>query len=195
MNLIAEFAAYAVGLIGDIFKRPNPVSKIVIPILPEAIARIALTQVGIRETSRNQGDGIAKFWEATDYPEGYKNREPYCAAAGCWIVREAMNHLGIKETPGFKRPTTASAFGFESWSLAQDSTTSTKKKPRGDIKRGDLIVFSFSHFGIALGHPDKNGHFLTVELNTGAGGGRDGDGGYEKTRHIDLVRSRIRFTI
>ena len=190
MNLIAEFASWLFGRIGDaVLPRPSIPMK---PYLPERILEIAETQLGITESSRNQGDGIAKYWEATNYPDGYKNREPYCAAAVCWIVREAMGQ-SIAYT--FKRPHSATAFGCEDWSLKQDASTSTKKNPRGDIQPGDLVVFKFSHIVIATTAADKSGHFKCIEANTGPSGERDGDGVWKKRRHIDLVRSRIRFTV
>lgn len=162
------------------------------PSLPPLLVEIAGTQVGITETSKNQGEGIAKYWEATSYPDGYKNREPYCAAAVCWIVREAM---GSSIAWTFSPPKSATAFGFEDWSLAQDHSTQTKRNPRGDIQPGDIVIFKFSHIGIAVSSVDRAGHFRCIEANTGPNGERDGDGVWKKTRHIDLVRSRIRFTV
>ena len=41
---------------------------------------IAMRDEGQKETSRNRGPAIEKFWTATNYPDGYVNREPYCAA-------------------------------------------------------------------------------------------------------------------
>lgn len=179
----------------DPFGKPPTKPKPMTVEIPNLIAKIALAQHWVRETSKNQGEGIEKFWQATSYPDGYKNREPYCAAFVCWVVREAFEGADEKQTAGFRFPTTARAWGFEEWSLAQDSTTNTKKKPRGDIERGDLVIFTFSHIGIALGRPDKSGHFATIEANTDGEGSREGDGVYEKIRSIELVRSRIRFTV
>ena len=189
-NLFFAFAEWAGGLLMDAFKLTKPIA--VKPYLPEKLVEIAETQLGIVETSKNQGDGIAKYWEATNYADGYKNREPYCAAAVCWIVREAM---GSSISYTFKRPKTATAFGFEDWSLAQDASTNTKKNPRGDIQPGDIVIFKFSHVGIACSPADKSGHFKCIEANTGPSGERDGDGVWKKRRHIDLVRSRVRFTV
>lgn len=189
MNLWKEYASWFFGRIGDaIIPHKSPPMK---PYLPERIVEIAETQLGIVETSRNQGDGIAKYWEATNYPDGYENREPYCAAAVCWIVREAMAKIPWT----FKRPQSATAFGFEDWSLKQDASTNTKRNPRGDIQPGDLVIFKFSHIGVAVSNVDKTGHFRCIEANTGPNGERDGDGVWKKRRHIDLVRSRIRFTV
>jgi len=68
-----------------------------------------------------------------------------------------------------------------------------KKPHKGDIKRGDIVCFTFSHIGIALGSPDEAGNLLTCEGNTNAEGLREGDGVYKKTRNISKIRSRIRF--
>ena len=190
MNVFVEFSHWFFGRIGDMINPPKP--KPPMPYLPSRLVEIADTQVGITESSRNQGEGIEKYWEATNYPDGYKNREPYCAAFICWLVKQAV---GSSISYSFKLPQSATAYGFEDWSLKQDSSTNTKKNPRGEIRRGDLVIFKFSHIGIATGAPDKNGHFRTIEANTGPSGERDGDGVWRKVRHIDLVRSRIRFTV
>jgi hypothetical protein len=63
----------------------------------------------------------------------------------------------------------------------------------GDIKAGDVVIFTFSHIGIALGSPDKKGNVPTVEGNTNGAGSREGDGVYRKVRHVSKIRSRIRF--
>jgi len=191
MNRVVEYSKWAWGLLCDSifpFEDHTPMPATLPPLLVE----IAESQLGITETSKNHGEGIEKYWEATNYPDGYQNREPYCAAAVCWIVRSAM---GESISWSFKRPQSATAFGLEDWSLKQDSSTSTKKNPRGDIRAGDIVVFKFSHTGIAVTAPDKSGHFKCIEANTGPSGERDGDGVWKKTRHIDLVRSRIRFTV
>lgn len=172
-------------------RKPKPM----ITKIPALIAKIALGEHWVRESTKNRGEGIQKYWGATSYKDGYDNREPYCAAFVAWVVREAFAEAGLKETPGFRLPKTPRAWGFEHWSESQDFTTNTKKKPHGDIERGDLIIFTFSHIGIALGRPDKNGRFATIEANTDGEGTREGDGVYEKIRHTDLVRSRIRFTV
>ena len=96
-------------------------------------------------------------------------------------------------TPGFRRPTTAGAWDFENWSRNQDATTWTKKPIDGDIEAGDIVVFTFSHIGIALSAPDINGNVETVEGNTDAAGSREGGGVFIKKRHVSKIRSRIRF--
>jgi peptidoglycan hydrolase-like protein with peptidoglycan-binding domain len=70
------------------------------------IVGLARADLGIRETEgKNHGPGIAKFWPATNYPTGYANREPYCAAAVCYWVKEAAGSI----KPAFDLPRTATA--------------------------------------------------------------------------------------
>jgi hypothetical protein len=194
-NISAGFKGLFFNLTGG-----DPKEKPVTAKLPEAIARAAESKVGARESGgANKGEDLEEFFAADSYdpngPQPGDDGYAWCAAFVCWVVKAAMGSLGISDRAGFKRPTTPGAWAFEEWSLAQDFTTHTKKKPHGDIQRGDIVIFKFSHIGIATSSTDKNGHFMTVEGNTNAAGSREGDGVYRKQRHTDLVRSRIRFTI
>lgn len=160
----------------------------------EALVKAALAEKGVKETgSSNRGSRVDEYQRATWLKE--KDWGAWCAAFVCFCVREAMVKAGIKETAGFKRPQTAGAFDFERWSLAQDSTTQTRKPCGSDIQRGDLVIWSFSHISIALGPPDANGMLKTVDGNSNAKGSRTGGMVCEPVRSVDLVRSRIRFTI
>lgn len=158
-----------------------------------ALLKIASEQLGIRETSKNQGAGIAKFWEATWYPDGYKNREPYCAAFVCWVVAEAMRRgyaLGLTEAT---RPKSPAVKDWIPW--AQKASSGALVFGVGDRDHkpddGDIVVFTFSHIGIVAG-PLSNGYFPTVEANTNGAGSREGDGIYAKSRASSLARAFIR---
>ena len=150
----------------------------------EKVIAIAKTQLGIHEVSRNHGDGISKYWTATNYPGGYAAREPYCAACMAWCIREA-DIFDEKE-----RPKTPAAYGFENWADNLSTKTKITRNP-SKVKRGQLVVFNFSHIGIATSDSNSSGTFSTIEANTGASGSRDGDGVYEKTRDISRVHSVI----
>jgi len=154
---------------------------------------LARAEIGVEEVNgTNSGKRVKEYQAATSLcGTGW----PWCAAFVCFIVREAMKNLGIKETAKFKRPSTASAWGFESWSRAQDKTTNTKKPHDGDIIAGDIVVFTFSHIGIATSSPNKAGYVDTVEGNTDGEGSREGGAVLAKKRHVSKIRSRIRFTI
>ena len=160
----------------------------------ERLVLTALAEVGIRETgSTNRGPRVDDYQRATWLDE--KDWGPWCAAFVCWCIRETLRAEGIHETPTFHRPQTAGAFDFERWSLKQDNTTQTAKPAGLSIQRGDLIIFTFSHIGIATSAPDESGNFHTVEGNSNAHGSRTGGMVCTNTRSIKLVRSRIRFTI
>lgn len=167
-------------------------------ILPSLIASIAESKVGLHESGgNNQGPQIQEFFDADSYdPNGSKTGDSgyaWCAAFVCRIVQLAMNQAG--KTFTFQRPTTPGAWDFIRWSLAQDNSTWTKHDPGSDIQRGDLIVFKFSHIGIATSGVDSSGCFKTCEGNTNEAGSREGDGVYRKTRKISDVKARIRFQV
>jgi len=152
--------------------------------LISSLPSVAEGELGTKETSRNQGPGIAKYWIATNYPDGYKNREPYCAAFMSWLFMEAGKRV---ELP-CRRPTTAAAFGFETW--GRDNGLTVVKEPR-KVKRGDVVVFSFSRVGICEEDSDESGTFTTIEANTNAAGDREGGCVMRKRRKLSLVRSVV----
>jgi hypothetical protein len=162
--------------------------------LAQKLTEIALSQVGVtEENGSNCGKMVNEYKAATWLPanKGW----PWCAAFVCWCVQQALRQTGVKETKTFKRPRTAGAWDFENWSRAQDGSTNTRKPHRGDIQRGDIVVFTFSHIGIALGPPDSKGNVKTVEGNTDGAGSREGGAVLTKVRHVSRIRSRIRFTV
>lgn len=159
--------------------------------LSEALVQIAVKEVGVTEVNgTNCGPRVDEYKAATwlDPKVGW----PWCAAFVCWCFREALELSGVKETETFKRPRTAGAWDFENWSLAQDDTTNTRKPHKNDILAGDIVIFKFSHIGIAISAPDKNGNVVCIEGNTDGAGSREGGAVLRKTRHVSKIRSRIR---
>ena len=163
----------------------------------ETLVRIATLEIGVvEEGTTNTGKRVNEYKAATKLPPA--EEWPWCAAFICWLVKQALTATGTPETATFRRPTTAAAWGLELWSLAQDNSTRTKRRPHRDIEAGDIIVFSFSHCGIAVSAPDDTGHFQTIEGNTSKGDGgsqRDGGGVHMRWRRTTQVRSRIRFEV
>jgi len=156
----------------------------------EKLVDLARREIGVEEIDgTNCGPRVNQYKAATNLPP--KEAWPWCAAFVCWLVREAMKG----GTYTFQRPTTAGAWAFEAWSRAQDASAQTKKPHAGDIKPGDIIVFTFSHIGLAISAADRNGFVQTIEGNTDAAGSREGGGVYQKTRRLSQIRSRIRFTV
>lgn len=163
------------------------------PLLPAAIVRVATHEIGIEEVDgTNCGPRVDDYKACTNLPP--HESWPWCAAFICFCVKTAMEATGIKETAGFKRPKTAGAWDLENWSRRQDNTTSTKKPHGGDIQAGDIVVFTFSHVGIAISAP-KNGFVETIEGNSDLQGSREGGAVGRHTRKLSQIRSRIRFTV
>lgn len=161
----------------------------------EVLADVALTQVGIREVDgSNSGPHIQKYQRAT-WLDG--TGWPWCAAFICWCVREGLAKTGDIEMP--YRPKTAGAWDFEKWARGGygdngDLVHLINPARPAEIRRGDILVYEFSHIGIADGPPDATGRIPTIEGNTNAAGSREGDGVFAKTRRPDQVRSMIRIT-
>lgn len=159
--------------------------------LSDRIKSVALSEVGVREEGTNVGRRVNEYKACC---KGLNPKVPWywCAAFVCWCVKEAMTKDGRKFT--FKPPTTAAAYGFDEWSLAQDKSTTTYRKHPGK-EVGLFSLRSVSHCGIAISIPDKDGYFETVEGNTNGSGSRNGDGVYRKRRHISDVRDFISFNV
>ena len=158
------------------------------------LVKIALAEVGTEEVNgSNCGPRVNLYKAATNLPP--KEAWPWSAAFVCWCVRKTMEVEGVKETKTFKRPTTAGAFDFKNWALQQDATTNTKSPHRNDIQAGDIVIFTFSHIGIATGSPAADGTVPTVEGNTDLAGSRAGGGVYRKRRDVSKIATRIRFTV
>jgi len=162
--------------------------------LPNEIVRIALAEIGVTEfNGTNCGVRVNEYKASTWLPadKGW----PWCAAFVGWVIMQAMKSAGIKETATFKRPRTAGAWDYENWSKEQDESTWTKKPHKNDIEAGDIVIFKFSHIGIAIGKPDANGFVTCVEGNTDSAGSREGGAVLRKKRHVTKIRSRIRFRV
>ena len=163
------------------------------PKLPAKLVEIASREIGVEEIDgTNCGPQVNEYKAATNLPP--KEPWPWCAAFVAWVVKKAMEASEIAESATFKRPRTAGAFDFENWSLAQGAETQTKRGPGDDVKAGDIVIFKFSHIGIAVTDA-KNGTVDCTEGNTDADGSREGGGVFRKTRKLSQIKTRIRFTI
>ena len=97
-------------------------------------------------------------------------------------------------TPEEWRPKTAGAFDLLNWAKSKPKTTQILDE-NVSPKKGDIIVFDFSHTGIVVGNGIVDGMVETVEGNTNGKGERDsvsGDGVWHKFRAKSLARNYIR---
>ena len=158
--------------------------------LADKLVSLARNEIGVEEVDgSNCGVRVDTYKSATNLPP--HEAWPWCAAFVCWLVREAIRTDGPYT---FARPTTAGAWDFENWSKKQDNSTHTLRNPGNDIKAGDIVIFKFSHIGLCVRSAEA-GRIRTVEGNTDAAGSREGGGVFEKSRSLDSIKTRIRFTV
>lgn len=126
------------------------------------IIEAARSQIGVKETSKNQGPGIEKYWTAVSYSGGYRDRAPWCAAFVCWCIKQS----GILSEQ--ERPKTAVAYDLEAWGRSK-SYVQTRGNPRF-VRRGDIVTMrSWSHVVIAVSDSDANGRFQCIDGNSESG--------------------------
>ena len=158
--------------------------------LAEKLVALARLEIGVEEVDgTNCGVRVDAYKSATNLPP--HEAWPWCAAFIDWLVREAVRTDGPYT---FARPTTAGAWNLENWSKKQDGSTHTLRTPGNDIKAGDIVIFKFSHVGICVRGPEAD-RIHTIEGNTDAAGSREGGGVFEKSRSLDSIKTRIRFTV
>ena len=154
----------------------------------ETLVRIAIQEIGVHEEGgNNRGPRIVEYQKATWLEPG---AWPWCAAFICWIVNkwQSTSH----DLPKFERPQTAGAFDMIRWAREQKLKVLNEGEK---VRKGDLVVFDFSHIGISVEDQTSESLFC-VEGNTNNAGSRDslnGDGVHRKVRHQSLVRNLIRW--
>lgn len=152
----------------------------------DALIAMLKAEQGVREVPANSNKGKrVEEYQAATWLTG--TGWPWCAAFICWGIRELEKTHPLP----FKRPQTAGAWDFENWAKSQGVK---RFKPRGRIKAGDIVVFTFSHIGLAI-EDEKGGSVKTIEGNTDASGSREGGGVYIKSRPVSSIRSHIRLEL
>jgi hypothetical protein len=149
----------------------------------------------------NQGDWIAKLWQATSYPDGMANAEPYCAAGMCWVLKFWLSQLAFKNELAASlrmteaqaerwRPKSAKVWDWMDWARKAKGVALLPKIERP--QRGDVMIFDSSHTGLVTEVNEIAGSVYTIEYNTGNGSTREGDGCHEKERPWSYARAWIR---
>lgn len=131
----------------------------------------------VREVGFNRGERVEGYQKAA----GIRPGDPYCVAFVTWCLKFAgCDHSKIPGGPGSACNWHARA-GLHPTSPARGTifTWCDTKKWRG---HGGFVVKVTKALGMTWIH--------TIEANTDASGGREGDGVYRKKR---LVTSKLRF--
>lgn len=169
----------------------------------DKLVEIAYEEVGVMEDSENYSPRIREYQLAT---AGIEIKPwSWCAAFTAWCLRETLNDyearkdlyaIGVTQKRvelESWRCKSARAFSWETWALSKGH----KVIPDGRelAKKGDFVVYDFSHIGIvAMDQASMGLMLVTIEGNTNLQGSREGDGVYVKTRksHPTVISSFIR---
>lgn len=142
---------------------------------PRAVlVSVAQTQIGVHETSRNAAPELVKYWDATSYPTGMQDRQPWCAAFVAWVIFTAMLREPLLAIGDKTRPRSARVEDWVKWA-AVPSSGAQMFGPRDPVLKpspGDVVVFTFSHIGIVERFDGATVH--TIEGNTDDQGSREG---------------------
>ncbi len=167
--------------------------------LNDKLVTIAQAEIGVcEEAGNNQGKRIKLYQQATWLlPDSW----PWCAAFMAWVLQrwlidgEVRKILGLATAEDVEkwRCRDATAFGWVKWAKQKQIYTTDEKEL---AKKGDFVVFDFSHIGIVVQDQQSNFDAIQcIEGNTNVRGERDsksGDGVWMKTRKINLVYAYIR---
>jgi hypothetical protein len=150
---------------------------------------IAKTQVGVVEQPRNSNSGpqVEGWYQRSTWLKG--TGFAWCAAFICYLFREASKKPDMQYS--FKLPQTAGAYDFENWARNNSNYVDVISGPFTRIIPGDIIIFNFSHIGIAV-DVSTNGSVSTIEGNTNSAGSREGDGVYQKNRKFSVIKKILR---
>lgn len=166
-----------------------------IEIIDKLIA-IAKTEVGNTENGgNNKGEAVVKYQKSTWLKPG---AWAWCAAFMCYIFEQWVKDAQVQKSLDIIKPVIwrcrdASAFGWIAWAKKRELTITDEKEL---AKKGDIVVFDFSHIGLVIQDQLKpTDKIVTIEGNTEPNKTqRDGtkDGVYIMKRSKTLVKAYIR---
>ena len=140
--------------------------------IQRAIIETARLYVGIKEQGHNKGKIIEEFQKAVD---GRAMGEPYCLGFVQYVVNEVCRQFGLTN-PLYQTEHCQTLFN-------------------GTLQNYKTTSANCGHIFIMKSHNSNSGHagfcvnagntyFATIEGNTNPDGSREGDGVYEKIRHM-----------
>lgn len=143
----------------------------------DKLLEMAAAEVGVRETSPNRGPRVDEYHR-------YAGRDPaqadsWCAQFVGFVAGHAAAAVGIQNP----LPKSSSVMGL--WQRSPQS--SHEDEPHV----GDVFCIDHGqgkgHCGIVVGLPADVDYIDTIEGNTNAGGSRNGDGVYRRTRKLGEI--------
>lgn len=169
------------------------------------IADVAERYIGVKEVSRNDSPKIREFWKSTNYPTGWKDRAPWCAAFAAHCVAVANRESSLLNLRSL--PQSASVVGWIQWASKPENGCQVFEWDKNSKvmipQSGDIVTFEWRnghHIGIVGSSPYVRpstgiSYIKTNEGNTSRDGGRDGDGVYSKERAREICHLFIRLPV
>jgi len=148
-----------------------------------AIVDYATSEVGTLEAPSNSGTRVREYQAAT-WLEGTGWK--WCGAFVCWCIGKAAKSTGSS----VEVPNTPRAYEFRDWAEKNILCGVERLKPDAAILPGDIVIYEWSHVGIAVSSLGS-GRFLSVEGNvSGDDGGPQGVHYRTRTRKgvTDIIR-------
>ncbi|MCX7719553.1 MAG: peptidoglycan-binding protein [Candidatus Sumerlaeaceae bacterium] len=146
-----------------------------------AALEVARGEIGAKEIGNNRGKRVEEYLASV----GLEGGNPWCMAFVFWCVDKAAKRLGL-ENPMLKTGHVLTAW--------RKSDISLKVFTPDRAITGDIFVMDF---GAGRGHTGfiesvSHGRWKTIEGNTDAAGGRDGDGVWRRERIWRQARGLLR---
>ena len=163
----------------------------------QAFVDVARREIGVKELSKNMSPRIMEYWRYTSYPEGGKNREPWCAAFMCFVV--AQGAQTDKRLAPRVLPQAAACNDWIEWANGNGAIVFKPHDGMYFPACGDIVLYRFgnhpryNHIGVVVSFDGDT--VYTVEGNTNEEGGRDGDGVYSKERSLNICAAFIRTAV
>lgn len=141
------------------------------------VLEVAAAEVGVRETAPNRGPRVDSY-------HTYVGRDPaqgdsWCAQFCVFVFGHASAALGAVNP----LPRSSSVLGL--WQRSPQSSHADEPAI------GDVFCIDHGqgkgHCGIVIGVPPDSDVIETIEGNTNAGGSRNGDGVYQRTRKLGEI--------
>ncbi len=152
----------------------------------DAVA-IAVSQIGAKELPDHNNDGpIVNLYLGQCGLAG--DNAAWCACFVSWVLARWAQNTARK--PEFAIPSTPAAWGFEQFDGKDGAKVFHPQRDKTLLKRGDIVMYTFSHVGILL---EQAGDVLhVIEGNTNSDGSRDGYEVIQHPRYLSNVRSVLR---
>lgn len=160
------------------------------------LADIAAKYIGVKETGNNKAGNskelLAIFEADSLVINGQTDGYPWCAAFVSFCVQKLLNNSPAFTTVTPPKEASVSRF-LNVWAKNNRCLVFPKDSTFFKPRRGDIVVFTFSHIGIV---ESVSGRMITtIEGNTNDAGSREGSVVARKVRTSSIIKSYIRLPL